>query len=175
MLASFNWADWAIIGVIVASALISLLRGFVKEALSMVSWALAFFITIAFHDPMVALLEPHITKLYVRDILAYILLFIGALVLGSLATHLVSQLVKRTGLSGTDRLLGMMFGTVRGFIVVLALLVVLPSLLAGIEQDNWWQESQLIPEFLVMQEWSEETFGDLVAGVKNLLNKEPMG
>jgi membrane protein required for colicin V production len=163
VLTSFNWADWAIIAVISASALISLIRGFVREALSLASWAAAFFIAVAFHQQMVALLASLVEKPYLQEILAYVLLFAGTLVVGSLLTYLVAEMVKRTGLSGTDRLLGMMFGTARGLIVVLALVVLLPSMLNGIEQDQWWRASQLIPEFTMMSDWSEQTFNDLVS------------
>ncbi|QQD16763.1 CvpA family protein [Spongiibacter nanhainus] len=169
MLTSFNWADWVIVAIIVVSALISLLRGFVKEALSLLSWALAFFVAVAFHQPMVSLLESSVGKPYVRDILAYVILFAGTLVLGSLATYLISMIVKRTGLSGTDRLLGMIFGTARGVIVVLASVILLPSLLSGIQQDEWWRSSQLIPEFLLMTDWSQQTFNDLLQWASSLL------
>ena len=170
MLTSFNWADWAIVTVTVASALISLIRGFVREALSLLTWAAAFFVAVAFHQPMVGWLASLVEKPYVREILAYVLLFAGTLVVGSLLTYLIALVVKRTGLSGTDRLLGMMFGTARGLIVVLALVVLLPSMLTGIEQDQWWQQSQLIPEFTMMSAWSEQTFHDLVAWVSSLFS-----
>lgn len=163
MLTSFNWADWAIIAIISASALISLIRGFVREALSLASWAAAFFITVAFHQQMMALLGSLVEKPYLREILAYVLLFAGTLVIGSLLTYLIAEMIKRTGLSGTDRLLGMMFGTTRGLIVVLTLVILLPSMLSGIEQDQWWRDSQLIPEFTMMRAWSEQTFNDLVS------------
>ena len=78
-------------------------------------------------------------------------------------------MVKRTGLSGTDRLLGMIFGTARGLIVVLAVLVLLPSLLTGVENDQWWKESQLVPEFLLMKDWSEQSFNDVVNWGSSLL------
>ena len=170
MLSTFNWADWAILAVISASALISLIRGFVKEALSLLSWAVAFFMAVAFHPQAVALLEPLIDKIYLREILAYVLVFITTLVLGSLVTHIIAVMVKRTGLSGTDRLLGMIFGTARGLIVVLAVLVLLPSMLAGVENDQWWKESQLIPEFLLMKDWSEQSFIDVVNWGSSLLS-----
>ena len=94
---------------------------------------------------------------------------ISKLVLGSLATHVIAELVKRTGLSGTDRLLGMIFGATRGMIVVLALLVLMPSLLTDIDQDVWWQQSQLIPEFLLMRDWSQQTFNDLIGWLSALV------
>ena len=161
MLSTFNWADWAILGIVTASALISLIRGFVKEALSLLTWAIAFFVAVAFHPQAVALLEPLIDKIYMREILAYILVFITTLVVGSLVTHIIAVMVKRTGLSGTDRLLGMIFGTARGLI--------LPSLLTGVENDQWWKESQLVPEFLLMKDWSEQSFNDVVNWGSSLL------
>ncbi|MEX1665720.1 MULTISPECIES: CvpA family protein [Zhongshania] len=172
MLSTFNWADWAILAVISASALISLIRGFVKEALSLLTWAVAFFIAVAFHPQAVALLESLIDKVYLREILAYILVFITVLVVGSLITHIIAVMVKRTGLSGTDRLLGMIFGTARGLIVVLAALVLLPSLLTGVENDQWWKESQLVPEFLLMKDWSEQSFNDVVNWGSSLLSSQ---
>jgi membrane protein required for colicin V production len=172
VLSTFNWADWAILAVVSASALISLIRGFVKEALSLLAWAIAFFVTVAFHPQAVAFLEPLIDKIYLREILAYILLFVATLVAGSLITYFIVVLVKRTGLSGTDRLLGMIFGTARGLIVVLAALVLLPSLLTGVENDQWWKESQLIPEFLLMKDWSEQSFNDVVNWGSSLLSSQ---
>jgi membrane protein required for colicin V production len=172
VLSMFSLADWAVLAVISVSALISLIRGFVKEALSLLTWAVAFFITVAFHQQAVALLEPLIDKVYLREILAYILVFITVLVIGSLITHVIAVMVKRTGLSGTDRLLGMIFGTARGLIVVLAALVLLPSLLTGVENDQWWRESQLIPEFLLMKDWSEQSFNDVVSWGSSLLSSQ---
>lgn len=168
MLTGFNAADWAIVGVVCFSALISLVRGFVKEALSLFTWAAALFIAISFHPAMMQLLEPLITKPYLRDIVAYVLLFAGSLVVGSLFAYVVAEMVKRTGLSGTDRLLGMIFGVARGLIVVLAIVVMLPSLLTDIELDRWWQSSQLIPEFLVMEDWAEQVFNGVIEWFSSL-------
>ncbi|MFT5889515.1 MAG: membrane protein required for colicin V production, partial [Zhongshania sp.] len=110
MLSTYIWVDWLIVGVVVMSALISLIRGFVKEALSLLSWTVAFFVSIAFHPQAMSLLENLVDKVYLREILAYVLLFGATLLAGSLLTHFIAVVVKRTGLSGTDRLLGMVFG-----------------------------------------------------------------
>lgn len=176
MLSSFNWADWIIVGILTMSALISLIRGFVREALSLASWAAAFVVAVAFHDKMFALLETVIEKDYVRDILAYVLLFAGTLIVGSIVTYLLGEIVRRTGLSGTDRLLGMIFGAARGAIVVLVLVIFLPSLLIDIEQDQWWKESQLIPQFMMVRDWSEQTFGEVSDWVSGLVaeHREPV-
>jgi membrane protein required for colicin V production len=100
-----------------------------------------------------------------REIVAYVVLFGSALVGGTLLTNFISLVVKRTGLSGTDRMLGMVFGAARGLVIILALVILMPSMLTDIEQDLWWKNSQLIPHFQLMTEWSEKTFSEIVEWV----------
>lgn len=169
MLSNFVWVDWAIIGILIASALISLIRGFIKEALSLAFWAVAFVVALTFHQQMLALLEPAISKLYVRELVAYVTLFAGTLIIGAIITYLLSEFVRKTGLGGTDRLLGMIFGVARGVIIVVALLIVAPKLLTEVDQDPWWQESRLIPHFMLLKDWSEQSFGDVSAWVSGLV------
>lgn len=160
-----NGADWAIIAIILVSALISLMRGFVREALSLGTWVLAFVIAVSFHQSMESLLTSAVSKPYVRELLAYVILFGGGLLIGGIATNLLVLLVEKTGLSGTDRMLGMVFGGARGFIVVLVLVIMAPAVLTDIDQDLWWQQSALIPEFQAMQSWSEQTFSEIADAV----------
>jgi membrane protein required for colicin V production len=75
--------------------------------------------------------------------------------------YLVGELVKMTGLSGTDRLFGMAFGLARGVIIVMALLILLPMAFP-VNQDIWWQQSILIPQFLLIEHWCKDTFALLL-------------
>ncbi len=150
-----NWADWGIIAVLVISSLISLKRGFVKEALSLVVWVLAIVIAMTFRAQASALLTEHIQTPSLREMAAFALLFIATLIVGACVNFLISQLVKITGLSGTDRLLGMLFGLARGFVIVMTGLILLPGFIP-IDQDPWWQSSQLIPHFLKFEGWSRQ-------------------
>ena len=101
-----NWADWVIVAIVTVSSLISVLRGFVKEAISLAIWALAFFIAVVFHERLAIVLQGTIASASLRYLLAFSGLFVATLVVGSLVKLLVSELVRMTGLSGADRLLG---------------------------------------------------------------------
>lgn len=73
--------------------------------------------------------------------------------MGGLINYLIGQLVLVTGLSGTDRFLGMVFGGARG--VLLVVVVVGLMSLAPVEADDWWRQSELIPHFLLVSDWSK--------------------
>lgn len=164
-----NWADWTILVILVVSCLISLKRGFVKEALSMLNWVLAFVIAMTFRDQLATLLEAQISTPSVREMVAFGILFVATLVVGAMVNHLISELVRMTGLGGTDRLFGMVFGLIRGFVVVMALLLLLPAIIP-IDQDSWWQESALIPQFLKFEGWARESVREIISFAVSLFD-----
>ncbi|WP_341937000.1 CvpA family protein [Marinimicrobium sp. C2-29] len=148
-----NWADWGILGILVVSSLISVKRGFVKEALSLATWVIAFVIAMLFGDRLAVVLTDLIPTPSIREMTAFVSLFAATLIVGAMVNYLIGELVRMTGLSGTDRLFGMIFGLARGLIVVMAALILLPSLVP-LEQDQWWHESALIPHFLAFEHWA---------------------
>ncbi|UAW99733.1 CvpA family protein [Halopseudomonas nanhaiensis] len=150
---TFAWVDWLIIGIIAVSALISLTRGFVKEALSLVTWVVAGLVAWTFGGALAELLVGYIETPSVRVITACAILFVLTLILGGLVNYLIGQLVAVTGLTGTDRFLGMVFGAARGVLLVVIAVGLLS--LAPVEGDLWWRESELIPHFLLVADWSK--------------------
>ncbi len=150
---SFTWVDWSIIAVIAVSGLISLKRGFVKEALSLLIWIVAGVIAWMFGGALAEHLVDFIKTPSARVITACVILFVATLLVGALINFLVGELVRVTGLSGTDRLLGMVFGAARGGLLVVVLVGLLS--LAPVQQDPWWRESNLLPHFLMVADWSK--------------------
>jgi membrane protein required for colicin V production len=150
---AFTWVDWAIIAIIVVSSLISLKRGFVKEALSLVAWIVAGVVAWMFGGALSQHLVDYIQTPSARVIAACVILFVATLLVCALVNFLVGELIRVTGLSGTDRFLGMVFGAARGGLLVVVLVGLLS--LAPVQQDPWWQQSSLLPHFLMVADWSK--------------------
>ena len=140
------WIDYAILGVVGISGAISLMRGFVREALSLAGWVAAFWAALAFSGEVAAWLEGHVSVPSVRVRIAFAAIFFGVLLLVGVVLRLAGLVVERTGLSGTDRTLGIVFGVLRG--IVIAGLLVLLAGLTPLPLDPWWTQSILLPHLV---------------------------
>jgi len=148
----FSWIDIVIISTLGLSVLISLFRGFIKETFSLASWAAAFIVALSFgHKLSEEYLLNYIHSPTARLITAYAGLFFVTLILCSIVTYFISQLVHKTGLSGTDRLLGVVFGAARGVLLIAALLLV--AVLTPLPKEEVWKNSFLIPYFQPIEVW----------------------
>jgi len=156
------WVDYVIIGIIFISALIGLFRGLVKEAFSLGTWIISIIIGIRFSQPFSVYLVDYIELPSVRIAVAFIVLLLLTLVLGAMLSFLISQIVDKTGLTGTDRFAGFLFGIARGM-VVMAVLVLLAGL-TPLPQDPWWVESSLIAPFQELSVWLREQIPEGVSG-----------
>lgn len=148
------WFDIAIIGVILLSTLISLIRGFVKESISLATWLAAGFIAMSYYLVLAEMLQPYIESPTISQAAAFGALFIATLIVGAIINYIVSQLVSKTGLSGTDKLLGMIFGAARGVLIVS--MIVLFAGLTPMPQESWWQQSQLVDQFQEIAVWIQQ-------------------
>jgi len=149
----FTWVDWAIVAIVAISALISLSRGFVKEALSLVTWIIAGAVAWMFGGSLSEYLAGYIQTPSARVIAGCAIMFIATLIVGAMINYLIGELVRVTGLSGTDRFLGMAFGAARGVLLVVVAVGLLS--LGPVQQDEWWKQSQLVPRFLLVADWSK--------------------
>ncbi|MAO60635.1 CvpA family protein [Alloalcanivorax profundimaris] len=160
-----NLADGIILFIIAVSALISVRRGFTREAFSLLTWVAAFIVARLFSPALTVLLADSIETPSVRLAVAFGGLFAVTLIVGALINHLLGELIRVTGLSGTDRLLGMVFGALRGALVVVVLVALGHHLFA---QDTWWRQSMLVPHFAMLEDWTRRVAGDLIAYLMNV-------
>ncbi|WP_435100029.1 CvpA family protein [Arhodomonas sp. AD133] len=140
-----NWLDLVLLGVIAVSVLISIVRGFVREVLSIVAWGAAAWLSIRHAQTASVWLADYIDSPTFRIAAAFGLIFVGVLLVGAIVNYVAGQLVGRTGLSGTDRALGVVFGGLRG-VVIIGVAVLIAGLTA-VPREVWWRESTLVAWF----------------------------
>lgn len=145
------WVDYAILAIIVLSAVISVVRGFIREALSLAGWIVAIWVALGFSDELAPYFTEYISVPSVRLVAAFAILFIATLILAALVNYLAGQLVDKTGLSGTDRMLGVVFGVARG-VAIVAILVLLAGT-TNVPRDPWWSQSMFMHHFQDLAIW----------------------
>ena len=131
--------DYAVLGIIGFSVLLSVMRGFVREILALVSWVVAFVVAKLYTVEFSALLPASIPSEELRFLAAFLILFLSSLLVCSLLAIAVSQIFKKIGLSWLDRALGVVFGLARGLMIV-GTLVLLAGLTA-LPQDQRWRNA----------------------------------
>ncbi|MBS1270761.1 MAG: Colicin V production protein [Gammaproteobacteria bacterium] len=139
-----NGADWAILAITVLSALVGIYRGFIREILSLTSWILAFWAAFSFSETVGVHFEPYIESPALRVVAAFAALFIATLLILSAISYLLYRLLLASGVSGTDRILGGLFGIVRA--IVLVSVVLLLARLTAYPHEAWRDQSILVQQ-----------------------------
>ena len=145
-----NIADWFILIVLVASGVISFARGFTKEFLSLFLWLAAFIAAISLEYLATPKINEFIGNEEVSKIISYITVFVIFIFLGGIVIKFISKLIKWSGASGFDRFLGVLFGLIRGLIVLFVIFLLLPSSLKTTDLIN---NSKITP---VIQKYAPE-------------------
>ncbi len=128
--------DYAVLVIVGISILISLMRGAVREILSLLGWVLAFYVARTYAIQVVPLLPYDIPSEKLKMLAAFIIVFLAVLLITSLIAIALSGLLKEIGLGWLNRLLGGVFGFLRGLLIVTVLMI-----LAGMTQlpkDERW-------------------------------------
>jgi len=162
--------DWLIAATVLVSTLISLARGFVKEALSLIILVAAMVISRLYGAQVATLLVEFISVPSLRLTAAYVGLFAGTMVVGGMVNYLIVQMIKMAGLGGTDRMLGMVFGFARGVLITMVVIGVLSKL--PLSEDEWWQNSLAIPHVLSAAESLQIFAGEFLEENASTINEK---
>lgn len=163
-----NWTDCIILGVLALSVLVGLFRGLIAEVLSLVIWVAAFWVAWAFGPVVSTYLTHTISIPSLRYSVGYGVCFVAVLIVGALVRFAVRRLIWSTGLSGIDRLFGMVFGFVRGVLIVTVLVFLVG--LTALTREPWWQQSVLLPQFQQTAAWLGQNMpADVSASVREHL------
>ncbi len=137
--------DYLLLAMLFFSTVISLFRGFFREALSLGTWVIAIWAAWKFGPQLAGLLQDWVSPTAVRLWAARALVVIGVLIAGGVLGAFFNFVLETTGLTGTDRAIGMVFGFARGVVLVGLLLVIMEA--ADFDETEWWPQSVLIPYF----------------------------
>jgi membrane protein required for colicin V production len=155
-----TWVDWAMIAIVGLSTLLSLWRGFTREAISLLGWVAAFIAANLLAGEAASRLADIISNVTARYIAGWLLVFVGVLLVVGVASLVISQLVHATGLGPTDRLLGTIFGFTRGVVIVMVLVFLVRELLPPRDQV-WLHQARLMPHVNTLMNWAQSTLGRL--------------
>ena len=153
--------DYAIVVIIAISCLVSIIRGLLKEVFSLGAWVIAGFVTFTVSSRLSVLVPGVIESPTIRVAVTAFIVFILTLFLCGAINFLIHKAMAKVGLSGTDRLLGVMFGVVRGVVVVVVLVML--AGLTPIPQESWWRSSLMVGYFVPVAEWIQSYLPDDLA------------
>ena len=136
---------------LLASIIMGFVRGFVKESISIATLVIAIWASLYFGPVVGEVSESWLSSTELQIWFGRILVFAIVLSVGGLLGWGISKLVRLSILSGVDRLLGSLFGALRG--IVLVSLLVIGGQFSGFDNDEWWLQSRLLPHFEVVADW----------------------
>jgi membrane protein required for colicin V production len=157
-----TWLDYAVLGVLGLSVAWGLWRGLVREVVSLAAFVIAFLAANLFAGPLSEHIPASVVRVEFRMLLAFVAIFVAALVVTSLAGLLLSHLLKKVGLGALDRALGGVFGIARAVLVLLAFALV--AGLTGLPRDVAWRQSLSGPTLargaLALKPWLPPAFSE---------------
>ncbi len=135
--------DYVALTILIASVIVSVLRGLVKEVLSLLAWIAAFVVANRYGAEMAALLPDAVPAGTLRLVAGFAILFIGTLLVGALVNRAIAHIIEASGLKIVDRGLGGLFGLARGALIVVTLVIL--AGLTGLPREPVWRDALLSP------------------------------
>jgi membrane protein required for colicin V production len=135
-----TWFDYAVFAIVGLSALLAVIRGVVREIAALAGWAAALVLSGLFAQQLAQWLPAALSPM-LRAVIAYLVIFLGVLLLSGLAGVLLAKLFRAAGLGFTDRAVGALFGLVRGALIVFV--AVMLAGLTSLPREPFWREAAL--------------------------------
>ncbi len=148
---TLNGLDIALLSVLGLSAVFGAFRGLVREILSLMAWIVAAWLALRYHAWLADRLAPVIGQEGIRQAAGFLLLFIAAIISASLLNRLLSMLVHASRLGGIDRLLGFIFGALRGVMIGLVFVALIDMTPLG--DSTAWADSVVVETYRQLADW----------------------
>lgn len=169
----FGIVDAVILGILTLSILTGIFRGFLKELIALCVWIAGIWLGFKYADYAGGFLNNYIHDELARNAAGFIIVLLIVIITGSIVNAILSFILKNTGLSGTDRLLGIIFGLVRGvFLVALIILAIRITNLLPVEK--YTDKSILYSKFTPVVDWLYKVSPDFVKNVNKSSPPEPV-
>ncbi|MDO4435886.1 MAG: CvpA family protein [Cardiobacteriaceae bacterium] len=169
-----NYLDAVLGGIVIISTLISIGRGLVREILSLIAWGFSLYLAFRFADQIA---QQHIDKFFESYPISYMLAFGGIFMLSlfaiGLLNLLIGEIMAATKLGSIDRLLGTVFGFMRGLII--GAIVTFIATLFSMHHEPWWQTSKLAPTFVRLAHWGEQRLPREVINIVHNIRNQNVG
>jgi membrane protein required for colicin V production len=143
-----NILDIVIVSIIAISGLIGVYRGLVRELMSLVGWIVSAWLAWRYAYVFAPVFDSVIESSDVRKAASFITIFLVSLVMFALLSYFISKIMSKSALKGMDRTLGMLFGLLRGVIIIAVLALLVQS--TQFAKETWWTESVLKDYFLLL-------------------------
>ena len=150
-----NILDIVIIAIITISGLVGIFRGLLREIMSLIGWIVSAWLAWRFASEFASVFDSVIQSADVRKAAAFISIFLLSLVLFALLSYFISKIMNKSPLRGMDRTLGMVFGLLRGAIIIAVLVVLIQS--TQFAKESWWLGSMLKDYFLALAAYGMAT------------------
>jgi membrane protein required for colicin V production len=186
-MASLNFVDIIILVIFALSIVIGFGRGLVSEVISLVALVAAFAVAIYFTTPLAdyftnaASIKQVVSQSsdtmgastahpasYAALAISFILLFVATIVVGIIVKAILNLAISAGGVGVGNRILGGIFGFVRGFLINLVIIFIVQ--LSPLNDEHWWQQSKFVPQFQPAVQWLENVISPTLANLKTHLN-----
>lgn len=137
--------DLLVIGIVLLSALLASVRGFTREVLAIGSWVIAAIAAYILHPRVLAFIEPHVSNRQVALAIAIAIVFLVTLVIVTMITVKLSDIILDSSIGALDRTLGFLFGAARGFLIAAVAFLFFDKLVGEKQYPDWIRDAKLRP------------------------------